>query len=145
MADQPDDDVCLLCFSLGAEPRLERSIPADPHRIASLRTELRGWLVTRGVDEESRDALLLALSEAVANAIEHGYRGTAHGVVTLTATVSGEAVVLRVRDHGSWREPRGDDPARGRGLFLIGEVTDAMEIDRDGGTTVTMRRRLARE
>ncbi len=144
--DETLDDVCLLCVSIGAEPRLERSIPADPHRISALRGDLRGWLAGRGVDDDSRDAILLACSEAVANAIEHGYRSAAHGVVTVTATLSGDDVVVRVRDQGSWRDPGPDDAARGRGrgLFLVRELTDAMDIEKDGGTTVTMRRRVKR-
>ncbi|GAA0812369.1 SpoIIE family protein phosphatase [Spirilliplanes yamanashiensis] len=141
--EPPDDDVCLLCVSLGTEPRLERTIPADPYRIKAVRTDLKGWLEFRGVDEDSADALLLALSEAVANAIEHGYRDCADGTVTVTATQLGDEVILRVADKGTWREPRPDDPARGRGLFLIGKLTDQMEINTDGGTTVTMRRQVA--
>jgi anti-sigma regulatory factor (Ser/Thr protein kinase) len=54
--------------------------------------------------------------------------------------------VVRVRDRGSWRDPGPDDAARGRGrgLFLVRELTDAMDIEKDGGTTVTMRRRVKR-
>jgi serine/threonine-protein kinase RsbW len=83
--------------------------------------------------------VLLACSEAVANAIEHGYRDDPFGMVDITATVTPDAVEVRVADHGAWRPPR-DDLARGRGLQLIRQVMDLVTFDRGGGTTVTMRR-----
>ncbi|WP_328466370.1 SpoIIE family protein phosphatase [Actinoplanes sp. NBC_00393] len=133
------DDVCLLCLTLGTEERLERSIGADPLQIALLRADLRGWLVGHAVDPECVDAVLLACSEAVANAIEHGYRDDPFGVVDVAATVSADAVEVRVTDRGSWRGP-GADFVRGRGLQLIEDSMDEVFFDRGEGTTVTMRR-----
>jgi serine/threonine-protein kinase RsbW len=133
------DDVCMLCFALGTEERMERSIGADPVQIARLRKDLRGWLMSHSVDEESADAVLLACSEAVANAIEHGYRDDPFGTVNVSATVTPEAVEVRVADSGAWRTARAD-MARGRGLQLIRQVMDQVALDRGGGTTVTMRR-----
>jgi serine/threonine-protein kinase RsbW len=133
------DDVCMLCFALGTEERIERSIAADPVQIARLRKDLRGWLKAHSVDEESAEAVLLACSEAVANAIEHGYRDDPFGMVNVSATVTPEAVEIRVADSGVWSTARAD-VARGRGLQLIRQVMDQVALDRGGGTTVTMRR-----
>jgi serine/threonine-protein kinase RsbW len=133
------DDVCLLCLAVGTEERMERSIGADPMQIARLRKDLRGWLIAHSVDEESANAVLLACSEAVANAIEHGYRDDPFGMVDIAATVTAESVEVRVADRGAWR-PAGNDVARGRGLQLIRQVMDVVTFDRGGGTTVTMRR-----
>jgi len=133
------DDVCLLCLSLGTDDRLERSIGADPVQIALLRKDLRGWLVAHAVDEESTQAVLLASSEAVANAIEHGYRDNPLGTVDLVATVTPEAVQVRISDRGRWRASS-TEVARGRGLQLIRQVMDQVSFDRGDGTTVNMRR-----
>jgi serine/threonine-protein kinase RsbW len=133
------DDVCLLCLALGTERRLERTIGADPVQIALLRKDLRGWLVSHSVDEESTQAVLLACSEAVANAIEHGYRDDPLGMVDVVATISAEAVDVRVGDHGVWVDPEVGG-ARGRGLQLIRQVMDELTFDHGEGTTVTMRR-----
>ncbi len=137
-SDHPDD-VCLLCLTLGSEERLDRSIGADPMQIALLRKDLRGWLTSHGVDEESAQAVLLACSEAVANAIEHGYRDDPFGQVEVSATVAPDAVEIKVADRGNWRPPL-DDVARGRGLQLIRQVMDDVSLDRSEGTTVIMRR-----
>jgi serine/threonine-protein kinase RsbW len=75
----------------------------------------------------------------VANAIEHGYRDDPLGMVYLSASVTPEAVEIRVADHGAWRTARAD-VARGRGLQLIRQVMDQVAFDRGAGTTVTMRR-----
>jgi serine/threonine-protein kinase RsbW len=133
------DDVCLLCLAIGTEDRLERSIGADPVQIALLRKDLRGWLLSHGLDEECTQAVLLAGSEAVANAIEHGYRNDPFGIVDVTATISEEAVEIRVTDRGDW-QAAGADLSRGRGLQLIHQVMDDVTFDRTDGTTVTMRR-----
>ncbi|BCJ51611.1 hypothetical protein Asp14428_30860 [Actinoplanes sp. NBRC 14428] len=133
------DDVCLLCLALGTEDRLERSIGADPQLIASLRADLRGWLASHGVDEQTAQAVLLASSEAVANAIEHGYRNDPFGIVDITTVVSAEAVEVRITDRGDWQNPHGD-LARGRGLRLMEQAMDEVTFDRTDGTTVTMRR-----
>jgi serine/threonine-protein kinase RsbW len=133
------DDVCLLCVALGTQDRLERAIPANAAHIARLRKDLRGWLTANQVDEDSRHAVLLACSEAVANAIEHGYRDDPAGVVQVAASVLPDAVEVRVRDRGSWR-PERTDLARGRGLQLIRQLMDQVIVERDIGTTITMRR-----
>ncbi|KUL42515.1 SpoIIE family protein phosphatase [Actinoplanes awajinensis] len=131
------DDVCLLCLTLGAEERLERSLGADPLQITLLRSDLRAWLLGHQVDQNCLNAVLLACSEAVANAIEHGYRNDPFGVVDVSATLTGDAVEIRVADRGSWRGP---GESRGRGLTLIEECMDEVLFDRGDGTTVTMRR-----
>jgi serine/threonine-protein kinase RsbW len=60
--------------------------------------------------------------------------------VEVVATVSPDAVEVRVTDHGAWR-PEPPDGTRGRGLGLIREAMDHLAVDHgDDGTTVTMRR-----
>jgi serine/threonine-protein kinase RsbW len=133
------DDVCLLCLTLGTEERIERTIGADRMQIALLRADLRGWLDSHEVDPQCRDAVLLACSEAVANAIEHGYRDDPFGMIDVSATVTTDAIEVRVSDHGTWRGAA-TDLTRGRGLRLIRESMDQVLFDRGDGTTVTMRR-----
>lgn len=134
------DDVCLLCLTLGTEERIERSIGADRVQIALLRADLRGWLDAHEVDPVCRDAVLLACSEAVANAIEHGYRDDPFGMIDVTATVTADSVEVRVSDHGVWQGPVAD-VSRGRGLQIIRQSMDQVMFDRSDGTTVTMRRK----
>ena len=53
-------------------------------------------------------------------------------------------MVVRVRDYGSWRAPRGQH--RGRGLKLIDALMEDVRIERgEQGTVVMMRRRIGSE
>jgi serine/threonine-protein kinase RsbW len=134
------DDVCLLCFALGTDEVLERTINADPMQIALLRKDLRGWMTSHNVEAESSQAVLLATSEAAGNAVEHGYRDNPLGLVEVAAVISEDAIEVQVIDRGVWLEPRGE-ASRGRGLRLIRQVMDQVEIEHGpDGTTVYMRR-----
>jgi serine/threonine-protein kinase RsbW len=135
------DDVCLLCLSIGTQGRLERSITADPVQVALLRKDLRGWLVSHAVDEGSVHGVLLATSEAVANAIEHGYRDNPLGMVEIVATLRSDLIEVQVADQGKWHaDAEAGAVARGRGLRLMRQAMDEVTFDRSDGTTVTMRR-----
>jgi anti-sigma regulatory factor (Ser/Thr protein kinase) len=94
---------------------------------------VRDWLEELDWPAGERDALVLAVAEAISNAIEHGYRGVA-GEITVRGrqelTRSGlRQVVLTVTDQGRWRPIRHHDPLRGLGLDLIRELTAGLRIE----------------
>ena len=79
---------------------------------------------------------MLSVNEAAANAVEHAY-GPGRAEFAVHATAEAERVVVEVRDRGSWRPPRGVDG--GRGLLLMRELADVVELAHDdGGTRVTL-------
>lgn len=80
----------------------------------------------------------MATGEAAANAIEHA-GGTEE--LEIAAVIADGEVDITVRDRGRWREKTTE--GRGRGLMLIRELMDRVEVTpSDAGTTVRMRRRL---
>ncbi len=100
--------------------------------------------------------LVLALSEAVSNSIEHGYRidgqkrpSLGVGTVDVRARVLVEEdgkrrIALTVRDRGRWREPVGPARFRGHGLSIIRACADHFRIDGTAtGTTLTLITRAA--
>jgi serine/threonine-protein kinase RsbW len=121
------------------------------------RERFERWLRDLRWPSAQSDDLVLALSEAVSNSIEHGYRihpgpapqplGT--GAVEVWAQVLVEAnglrrIALTVRDHGRWREPIGPSRFRGHGLSIIRASADEFHIDGDDtGTTLTLTSRPA--
>jgi serine phosphatase RsbU (regulator of sigma subunit)/anti-sigma regulatory factor (Ser/Thr protein kinase)/anti-anti-sigma regulatory factor len=133
------DDVTVLAAQLRAVPPspLRRDVDGGAE-LRSLRAELGHWLDELGADEDDVAGLQLAVTEAVSNSIEHGYRNTG-GTVRVEATI-GENGRLRctVSDRGHWREPAADPGYRGRGLAIISAHTDRYSIDRDGKGTVTV-------
>lgn len=134
------DDVALLVACLDAPPtRLDLVVPADPSALAGVRRALGRWLRAAQVMDADAYELQVACGEACANAIAHAYPpGDAH--FSVRAALEGDELLIEVADYGSWQPPRGD--AGGRGLALIEQLTDAMELERGAaGTTVRMRRR----
>lgn len=100
-----------------------------------------------------------AVSEAVTNAIVHGYRGREDGMVTLGASYDDERVLtVRVCDEGrgirdieAAMQPfysTGDSAERsGMGFCVMQTFMDAVEVDSavGEGTTVLMRKLIAGE
>jgi serine/threonine-protein kinase RsbW len=116
---------------------------AAPEALTGLRRELLPFLQeVFGDDPEAVSDLLLACSEAVANAIEHP-RGRRDGVIDVVARVVDHQVVLSVHDNGQWRDEQTSDD-RGRGFVLMHQLADVSLERRVDGTTITMRRPLHR-
>jgi PAS domain S-box-containing protein len=139
--DDVSDDVAILAAHLVAEPAVfEIRVPADPAHLSSIRERVARWLNAASVDVEDRDEIVLACSEACANAIEHAYLGRS-GDVQVRGTIDGRDVELVVRDRGRWRSPREDE--RGRGLDVIRACMDSVDVEQSGdGTVIRMRRSM---
>ncbi len=118
------------------------ALAAVPARITSSRRQLADWLSSAGVTPCQAHDILLAVSEAVTNAIEHGSRRDAGKLVTVRASVCDETVTATVSDSGRWIHPAPHAASltqRGRGLIIIRAVANSVEIARTAfGTQITM-------
>jgi anti-sigma regulatory factor (Ser/Thr protein kinase) len=100
------------------------------------------------VDDRVLADVLLALDEAVSNAIRHGSRGGEQVLVTVES--DDEWVEMTVRDGGPTprlphlpAEPPPVLQTGGRGLWLILQLVDEVRLQRiEDGTRLTMRRRV---
>ena len=102
-----------------------------------------GWRISSSatrLPENDIFDLMVAVSEAAANAIEHPI-DPAEPVVTVRVSLDGDAVTATVRDTGSWRPATGPS-FRGRGLALIGALAELSVTRSEAGTSVTLRRPL---
>ena len=135
------DDIALLALQATEAREFVLRLPAEPTRLSVLRSRLEDFLTGHGVSEPDVFDLTVAVSEAAANAIEHPI-DPAESTITVAASLDDEAVTVTVRDSGRWR-PSTSSGFRGRGLALIGALTE-LSVARTGtGTTVTLRRPLA--
>ena len=115
------------------------SLPPDLSRLQGLRHDLDAWLGKVEVEGDQRDAAVLAVHEAAANAIEH-----AGGRVTVRGARDEDKVLLVVSNTGRWKEPRSSESSRGRGLTLMRALMSKLEVHVDPeATTVRMRIDLA--
>jgi serine/threonine-protein kinase RsbW len=108
-----------------------------------------------GFDEDSRLDIRVAVHESLVNAIRHGNRGVETLRVVLEIDLHPGGLEVRVQDQGQGFDPGSvPDPlalenlcrSSGRGILLMKALMDAVAFrcHPDGGTEVTMRRRLGR-
>ncbi|WP_431885124.1 SpoIIE family protein phosphatase [Micromonospora wenchangensis] len=135
------DDVAVLALEAAELNRFALRLPADPTRLSVLRKRLEDFLVAHSVGENDLFDLIVAVSEAAANAIEHPV-APVEPTIGVEVSIVDRTVVATVRDSGRWRESTGAG-FRGRGLALIEALGELTVRRTDEGTEVSLRRRLA--
>ena len=135
------DDVAVLTIRVEPVPTVfHRRIPSKPAELAPMRKSVARWLSTFELGAREVEDVVLACSEACANAIEHAY-GPAGGAIDIDITIGDDTVEMFVRDFGRWRPERDED--KGRGLGLIEAAMTEVTITReDQGTGIKMRRAI---
>lgn len=140
---------------------LDLALPARacaPLRVRRAMADWLGGLCGSSALCDTGEDLVYAVSEAVANCVDHAYpAGDGSGAVRVVGRVirlrgarsphAGCAgpfrIELAVGDTGRWKEPAHDPGDRGRGLRMIESFVDVLEVDRARtGTTVTVRQRM---
>ena len=107
----------------------------------------------REVSEEARHWILMALREALANAIKHGNGQNLAKRVHVEMRVEGDTLEVRIRDEGSGFDPeKVSDPlapenrlkTSGRGIFYMKTFMDDVRFGRpeDGGMEIVLTKRL---
>jgi serine/threonine-protein kinase RsbW len=135
-----EDDICVLAVRRSlSTARFVHAFPAVPAEVRKMRHALSEWLEAAGVEAERRDDVVLAASEAAANAVEHGYRFDPAGTVRLEAWANHDSIHVSVHDGGSWRVPRRRSD-RGRGRAIMEALMRDVSFESDGGGTVVRMR-----
>jgi anti-sigma regulatory factor (Ser/Thr protein kinase) len=126
---------------------VDLTLPPSSSHLPDLRRSVARTL--GDLDQRVLADVLLALDEAVSNAIRHGSRGG--DPVQVSVESDGEWVEMTVRDAGPTprlpRLPAEPPPVLqtgGRGLLLILQLVDEVRLQRIGdGTRLVMRRRVS--
>jgi serine phosphatase RsbU (regulator of sigma subunit)/anti-sigma regulatory factor (Ser/Thr protein kinase) len=133
------DDVALLAVRLlTVAPRpLRLRIPNDVGALDLVRDAMRAWLAGTSLTRDDGHAVVLAVWEACANAVEHASEPNGD-YVDVRAEVTGSGVKLVVDDTGSWRHPT-ERAGRGRGLGLMRSTMTSVDVTPGAtGTRVTL-------
>jgi len=116
------------------------TIPADAASCGELRDFVRAGALDAGLSEERTYDLLVAVNEAISNAIEHGSPLGPRNKIRVSWTQDSNHFEVRIKDEGVFKRtlaPSGDEEARGRGIFLMLALTDQVSFNETAkGTTV---------
>ena len=135
-------------------PVLKLEIASRPELLSSVRSMVVSFGERAGLDEIESGHLALAVDEALANVIRHGYQGRQDGRIWLTLCsldVPEPRIRIAIEDEGSQIDPekirpRDLDEVRpgGLGVHIIREVTDHCEFSRreDVGMSLVMEKNL---
>jgi stage II sporulation protein AB (anti-sigma F factor) len=113
---------------------------ARPESVPALRHALVDFARAAGADAELCEAVRLAVSEAVTNAVLHAY-GDGDGLIHVSAEVSAAELWVFIGDDGCGLNAPSLRPGLGQGLALIGAVSDSVAVLRrpSGGTELCLR------
>ncbi|OLR92773.1 diguanylate phosphodiesterase [Actinokineospora bangkokensis] len=134
-----DDDIALILARRTGLPRHHRRAPATAVELVALRDGIAAWAREQGATEALTEDIVLAVYEAMANSVEHGYRDKP-GELDVVAENDDDVLTVTVTDWGTWKQPDPSDTTRGRGLPLITMLSGSSKTTRrPDGTTVAMR------
>lgn len=121
-----------MCPTPSSTGPLELELPATPSSVTTARHAVAEFCNGHALDH---GAVALAVTEAVANAVLHAYRDGDPGLVYVAASLDDGTLAVVISDYGRGMAPRTDSPGIGVGLALIANLTDAMQVEHDGGGT----------
>ncbi len=122
------DDAAALLVAVNDAPKsgFLFDFSAIPQAVPIARRALHRYATRLGLDEDHTYALITAVGEAMANAVEHAYRERP-GIVRLRVRNDDSTLYATIEDDGRWRQtPRREE--RGRGLPLMRALMDGVEI-----------------
>lgn len=126
--------------------RRETWLPAAAVSVPRARSLVCEAAAEAGLDGERTWDLMLATSEAFANAVKHG-QAWPNQCILLSTEPSGRGLRVEVSDRGifdSTLEPAPLDSTSGRGIPIIAAVVDRLEVtNNNGGTLVSFERHAA--
>jgi serine/threonine-protein kinase RsbW len=131
-----------------ALPTLRFHLPLDPARLLRARHRIRDYLHACAADPAAVEDVVLAIQEAMTNAVAHS---GAREDLEVDLRFADADLVAEVKDHGAGFDIAGFDPDRrpgldepsGRGLYLIAHLMDDVTLEADRGLTVTAVKRAA--
>jgi serine/threonine-protein kinase RsbW len=112
---------------------------ASPEALVLARAFIREQMITAGMNGRADD-VILAVNEAVTNAVRHAYRDLA-GEVEIVFEPTPAGVTVTIRDHGRgpgrWRDTAG----AGFGSTIMTKLSDSLDLQGNpgAGTEVSLR------
>lgn len=115
----------------GGDVQLELTVPSAAENIPLVRHAMAGFLEGHALPDALSSDVLLAVTEACTNVVQHAYRDTTvdgDGEIEVSAERARDTLTISVRDRGRGFAPRVDSPGLGLGLPVIAALTQNVEI-----------------
>lgn len=126
---------------LPVRPSAAWMVDATPSAVPDLRRRAAEFVSGASGSDEVTQAVAMAVSETVTNAVVHAYDGQEPGPVRISCDADDERFVVEVVDEGAGIWLRRDSPGIGHGLALVGALAHGLSINPGPGgrgTAVTM-------
>jgi serine/threonine-protein kinase RsbW len=143
-------------MTVAANPKkhtFRMAIASEPKNIRRVETFLQKVKHAERLNNEKYHALLVVVTEAVNNSINHGNKRNPARKVYIVCTAQKGKLTVRVRDEGEGFDPNSlPDPLHpdnllresGRGVFLMKQMMESVDYN-EKGTEVTMTMRLGKK
>ncbi len=116
-------------------------IPSKPESLLLVERMVEDICDVLGVKEEVYGNILLSVTEAVNNAIQHGNKYDLSKVVEISFIKSNQLLTFAVKDEGNGfdfnhlkdpTDPENLESPHGRGVFLMKNLSDKVEFENEG-------------
>jgi anti-sigma regulatory factor (Ser/Thr protein kinase) len=114
------------------------TLPAVPASVGQLRRHAAAFAAESGASPETTQAIALAVSETVTNAVVHAYVGREPGPVSVHCRLDGPRVIVEVADEGAGIAARSDSPGVGHGLAMVGALVERLDFTARPGAVGTV-------
>lgn len=132
---------CAGVSGIAPSDELSLRFTAAAQNIAPARHAVADRAREAGLPDSLVDAIAIAVSEAMTNAVVHGFKDREDGTIEVTAGLRETGFVITVSDDGGGMLPRPDSPGLGLGLPIIAQLASSFDVRNDperGGTEVIM-------
>jgi len=125
-----------------AEPIIKQlSLPSDPTSLLSLESWVNSLCDAYSISVEIYGNILIALSEAVNNAISHGNANVFEKNTLVVSSLEKKKLVFTITDEGKGFDfsqlpdptaPENIEKPQGRGIFLMNHLSDGVTFEEPG-------------
>jgi stage II sporulation protein AB (anti-sigma F factor) len=118
---------------------LAASFPDDVESVASARLAVGNFAARAGMSGSQLDDVRLCVSEAVANAVAHGYPNGELGDVRVGAAALDGKLLVHVSDDGCGLQGESPNSGLGLGVPLMRKLSDGLVVRENAGVEVHLR------
>jgi len=113
-------------------------VPSDPNALPEVEDFIEDVARKADIPKNHLNNLMISINEATTNGMLHGNKGDVTKKVSISITVNGRTVKIKVKDEGAGFEPsKVPDPTApenifresGRGLYIMRTCMDKMEYN----------------